>query len=564
MYWQWSIIAAAALLTSLAPREFRGTAQRPSAACLASTTNGDVQGIDNNTASCSFLGIPYAAPPTLTNRWKPPLPPTPWPDVRSATAASNCPSIQPNGALAGNEDCLQLNVWVKSLAPSTPAPVLVWFHTGGFIAASANFAGTRGQRLAEETGMIVVAPNYRLGPLGFLAHRAFESEGPEHPSAGNYGLLDQRAALEWVRANIANFGGDPNNITIGGSSAGGHSVGLHLVSPGSAGLFEGAIIQSAFPTSRAASRDEAFAQGDAFATRVGCTDPSQVLACMRGKTFAQVLSALPPYSLQPLEPVNQFFWWPHVDGLVIPDQPRTLFEQGAFHHVPTLLGTNRDEGWAFVTRSYPPPGPGPTAAQYESWVNTEFGAAAAQILDAYPVASFATPQHAMAKVIGDGQYVCETRRLADLIADGGLRGRGPHDNRGTGQRVKVPVYLYSYEYLLAEPTLPQVIHGAESNIIFGNNFGTQGGFPVNHVLDVADKAMHAITAGYWSRFVGTGDPNTTDEPEWPVYRKNHESHMVFDNAGAAAVVEHKDESCAFWSGFFFRSLLGDVTAATPL
>src|SRR5262245_53491849 len=345
MYWQWSIIVAAALITSLAPREFRGTAHRAPAACLASTTNGDVQGIDNNSASCSFLGIPYAAPPTLTNRWKPPLPAAPWaPDVRSATtAATPCPSIQATGPLT-NEDCLQLNVWVKNLAPSAPAPVLVWFHTGGFISASANFAGTRGQRLAEETGIIVVEPNYRPGPLGFLAHRVLENEDPEHPSAGNYGLLDQQAALQWVRANIANFGGDPNNFTIGGSSAGGHSVGLQLISPGSAGLFHGAIIQSAFPTSRAATRDEAFAQGDVFAARLGCTDPSLVLACLRSKTAAQLLTALPPFSLQVLEPVNQFFWWPTVDGLVIPDQPRTLFEQGDFHHVPTLLGTNRDEG----------------------------------------------------------------------------------------------------------------------------------------------------------------------------------------------------------------------------
>ena len=168
----------------------------------------------------------------------------------------------------------------------------------------------------------------------------------------------------------------------------------------------------------------------------------------------------------------------------------------------------------------------------------------------------------MARVVGDGQYVCETRRLADLIADGGLRGRGPHEDQGTGERVKMPVFLYSYEYVLAEPTLPQVIHGSESNIIFGNNFAA-GVFPVNHVLNAADLALHAITAGYWSRFVQTGDPNANQAPEWPVYRKNHESHMIFDNAGAAGAVEHKDESCAFWSGFSFRSLLGEVPAATP-
>ena len=554
MYWHWPIVAAA---FSLAAAIGISKPKSVSVPCLASTAAGDVQGVDNG-GSCSYLGIPYGGSTAGANRWMPPTPATPWaPVVRPVTSSPNCPSVQPNGSIVGIEDCLRLNIWVKSPV-SAPAPVLVWFHTGGFIAASANFGGTNGRILAEETGVIVVEPNYRLGPLGFLAHRALEVEDPARPSAGNYGLLDQRAALEWVRANIANFGGDPNNITIGGSSAGGHSVGLHLVSPGSAGLFEGAIIQSAFPTSRAASREEAFAQGDAFAARVGCTDPSQVLTCMRLKTQAQVLTALPGYSLQPLEPVNQFFWWPHVDGLVIPDQPRRLFEQGAFHHVPTLLGTNRDEGWAFVTRSYPA---GPTGAQYEAWVNNEFGSAASQILDAYPLATFATPHHAMSQVIGDGQYVCETRRLADLIADGGLRGRGPHEDHGTGQRVKMPVFLYSYEYSLAEPTLPQVIHGAESNIIFGNNY-TSTAFPLNHVLNAADLALHAIMAGYWSRFIGAGQPNADLILEWPDYRKNHESHMIFDG-GAIAGIERKDESCAFWAGFNFRTLLGDVPAATP-
>ena len=148
-------------------------------------------------------------------------------------------------SLSGSEDCLRLNVWVADPLPNGPAPVIVWLHTGAFTGASANFAGTNGRRVAEETGAVVVAPNYRLGPFGFLVHPALAAE-PEG-TAGNYGLLDQRAALRWVQENIAQFGGDPDNVTLAGTSAGGQSVGLHLVSPGSSGLFHRASSRAHIP-----------------------------------------------------------------------------------------------------------------------------------------------------------------------------------------------------------------------------------------------------------------------------------------------------------------------------
>ena len=135
--------------------------------------------------------------------------------------------------VVGNEDCLKLNIWTPNPAPTVPTPVIFWIHTGAFMAASANLVDSRGRNLAEQTGAIVVAANYRLGPLGFVGHSALTGEDPTYPSSGNYGLLDQRAAMIWVRDHIAAFGGDPNNVTIAGQSAGAHSVSLHLVSPGS-------------------------------------------------------------------------------------------------------------------------------------------------------------------------------------------------------------------------------------------------------------------------------------------------------------------------------------------
>jgi para-nitrobenzyl esterase len=339
------------------------TVHTRSTPCLTATAAGDVQGADRG-AVCSYLGVPYAAPPTGARRWTPPRPPDPWTTPRNVTApAAGCPATQlPAGTLAGAEDCLKMNIWTPNPAPDRLAPVLVWLHTGGFFGASSNFPSHNGERLAAERGVVVVAPNYRLGPLGFLAHPALGAEDPGHPASGNYGLMDQRAALAWVGENIAQFGGDPGNVTLAGTSAGADSVGLHLVSPGSLGLFHRAIVQSGSPTIRWPSRAEAESQGLEFASALGCIDPQSVPSCMRSKTFQQVLLALPQAAQQVTEPIGKTYWLPNVDGITIPDQPRSLFEQGAFQGVPTILGTNRDEGWgSFITRSFPS---GVDAAQY--------------------------------------------------------------------------------------------------------------------------------------------------------------------------------------------------------
>jgi para-nitrobenzyl esterase len=534
--------------------------------CFVTLPDGDVEGLDLG-ASCAFLGIPYVAPPTGDHRWEPPQPLAPWAPspLVAKTPPPNCPSIVlPAGTLTGNEDCLKLNVWVSDPPPPKPAPVIVWLHTGAFFGASANFPGTNGQKLAEETGVIVVAPNYRLGPFGFLAHRALAAED-RNGSSGNYGLLDQRAALVWVRDNIDQFGGDPHNVTLAGTSAGGASVGLHLVSPGSAGLFDRAIVQSAYPTSRWLSADEGAAQGDAFAAALGCTVPAQVVACMRSKSRNEVLTALVQGTQQVLAPANRVYWEPVVDGVVLPDQPRALFERGAFHRVPTIVGVNRDEGWgSFVTRSFPS---GVSLAQYEDWVRHEFGPHASSVLDLYPAATFPSPIEAMARVVGDAQFVCEATRLAGLI-----------------ERGRTPTYLYSYEYEIDELSVDHVIHGVESNIIFGNDY-----VPIlpPHVLDAADRALHATMSGYWTRFAGTGDPNRPrktwpshdltrdmkksrrdDVPmvRWPAFKhprgrgRGSEKYIIFDSAIRVGK-RLRAQQCELFEPLFLRSLLGTLPAS---
>jgi para-nitrobenzyl esterase len=446
----------------------------------------------------------------------------------ATTPPAMCPQINNAGQLVGSEDCLRLNIWTPDSWPSSAAPVIVWFHTGGFQQTSAGFAAHNGRRLAEERGVIVVAPNYRLGPFGFLAHPALEADAPAYPSSGNYGLLDQRAALAWVRDHIAAFGGDPDNVTVAGTSAGSLSVGLHLVSPGSAGLFHRALMQSGVASARWTSAAEAHAQGEALTAALGCTDPVQLLACIRGKSRDAVLRALPTGTDEVVE-TRRGRWGPVVDGLEIPAQPRDLYASGSFTRVPVIVGTNRDEGWVFVDRSFPA---GLTAEEYEAAVTREFGADAPAILMAYPPADFASPKEALASLVGDVEYVCEARRIARAI-----------------ERTHTPVYQYSFEYEVDGVAPDRVIHGLESNLVFGNNFG----LPSNYVLSTEDTDLFHAISGYWTRFASTGNPNADDDTvvPWPAMRasvgngRGDGRYLVLQEVIDQARRLHERE-CDFW------------------
>ncbi len=518
--------------------------------CLVTTTNGEVQGSDLG-ASCAFLGIPFAAPPVDNLRWKPPQPAAPWaPATLNATGGPACSNVNPPGSMTtgGSEDCLKLNIWTPDPAPASPAAVIVWIPPGAFQAASANVADSNGRKLAEQTGAIVVAANYRHGPFGFLGHRALTAEDPGYPSSGNYGFLDQRAALAWVRDHIAAFGGDPNNVAIVGQSAGGHSVSLHVVSPASAGYFGRAVMQSGSASTRLPTLADAEALGGRLALALGCTDPNQVLTCLRSKTRAEVLLAF-PNGQQEFAETARVAWSPVVDGLDIPDQPRTLYKNGTFNHVPIIIGATRDEGWVYVDRSFPA---GLTEAQYETAVATEFGVAdAAAILAKYPVADFASPKLALSRLTGDVEAVCEARRVARLV-----------------ERTGTPVYLYSFEREVDAVATDLVIHGLDRNFVFGNNFGPP---QPNYVLNADDLALFGAIAGYWTRFAAAGNPNQHkgEGLRWPIYKhpggqgRGADKYLILD----WPLREDKrlrEEHCDFWEPFFFWSIAnGPIPASHP-
>lgn len=543
-----SVVAIAVLIT----RDARVVAQTSS--CLATTASGDVQGLLRG-GTCTYRGVPYAAPPIGNLRWRPPQPPSPAPPgtFNATVAAPACRQINLAGEPFGSEDCLRLNIWTPAVTvPARGAPVLVFLHPGSFVAASSNFASIDGGRFAEQTGAIVVAPNYRIGPFGFLAHSALTLEDPNYRSSGNYGLADQRAALRWVRDNIRAFGGDPDNVTLAGTSAGAVSTGLHLVSPVSRGLFDRAIMQSGHASFRLNTAAEAEIQGDAFAAALGCTDRATVMACLRSKTQNEVLTALPLAGLtggfqQFSETPGRVLWGPVIDGLELPDQPRELNRRGLFSRVPVLLGTNRDDGWTFVDRSFPA---GLDALQYERAVRTEFGMDADAILRLYPAAAFPTPKDALARLTTDVEFVCEARRIARVMH---------HDG--------APVYLYSLEYAVDPVNPGRAFHGLENNLLFGNNFGA----PSNHVLTAADEALFRSMSTYWRQFAETGSPNHPGNPvQWPLFRPItvqspldpalSDRFLRFDRL----ITEDgylRDSPCNFWESFFFRSAVGAVPAS---
>jgi para-nitrobenzyl esterase len=500
----------------------RATAKTTQAdAAVVVTEDGPVRGTVGATVR-SFLAMPYAAPPVGDLRWRAPLPAARWHGLRDATEpAPYCPQLpSPYGRASTSEDCLYLNVFTPPRAnPGDRYPVMFWVHGGALLVGGS--AGYDPSRLVAK-GVVVVTINYRIGMLGFLAHPALTGESPEHAS-GNYGLMDQQAALRWVQRNIAHFGGDPRDVTIFGQSAGGLSVHSQLASPLAAGLFERAIVESGAYSLTQPSLAAAEAGGQAFATRAGCADQS--LTCLHDLPVSSLLAANTASTIVP-----------NVDGNVLTRSLGAAFASGQFNRVPVLEGSTHDEWRLFVASTEAATGAPLAADHYEAAIAATLGvsAATAHLLALiYPLSAYSSPSVALGALGTDAVFACNARRAVGSLAQ----------------------YVPTYQYEFNDPTAPMrffrgisfptgAYHASEIQYVFDTP-----GSPVPATLNADQAALADAIVTYWTDFAKTGDPNADSVPTWPTYGAAAEQFQSLELPAPVTsngfALDHK---CAVWGG----------------
>lgn len=482
------------------------------AACAATapvrTRSGWIQGSAED-GSTVYRGIPFAAPPVGRLRWRPPQPPFTWSGVRKADQfAPVCMQDHPwwtGGNTQVSEDCLYLNVWTPAPSPGAALPVMVWIYGGGFSSGSASMPIFDGAQLAKH-GVVVVTIAYRGGPMGFLALSALSAES-EHHVSGNYGLLDQLAALRWVQNNISAFGGDPHHVTIFGESAGAISVSILAASPLGRGLFQRAISESGgsfgptrtppAPGENIQTLRNAEREGVAFEKRLGVSS----LAQLRRLSAAAIQRA----STRPVE------FWPVLDGWVIPGDQFNLYQKGRYSDVPVLIGTNSDEGALF--------GAPPSRTDYLHSVQARFGPFATRVLQQYPATAAQWRQSSM-DLMRDAGFAWQTWVWARLQAKTG----------------RSKVYLYYFDHVPPRPadapwrSAKGAVHSEEIAYVFqyDQSPSLQWG--------PTDRLLSNEMSTYWTDFAKNGDPNGPGMPHWPAFTNSTPSVMHFTDAPHAGPV----------------------------
>jgi para-nitrobenzyl esterase len=478
------------------------------------TASGTVGGKEDSSVR-AFLGIPYAAPPVGDLRWKPPVPAAKWSGVRKATDfGPHCMQGNVYGDMTfhdsgASEDCLSLNVWVPAKPASAKLPVMVWIYGGGFAAGSTSEARQDGANLAQQ-GVIVVSMNYRLGVFGFFAHPELAKESP-HNAAGNYGLLDQTAALQWVHDNIAAFGGDPGNVTIFGESAGSFSVSAQMASPLAKGLFQKAIGESggAFFSSGLAF-DPLAVREEKDVKTVSAKLGVSTLSELRAIPAQKLLDAFAP----PQSP--GFDFEPDVDGYFLPEPVPAIFAAEKQNDVPLLAGWNRDEG-SYEVAFNPQK---PTAESMKTNAQKDFGDKAAEFLKLYPSDTDAQTLRSAQDFAGDKFIAFSTWAWMDAQSKTG----------------KQPIYRFRFDLgPPADPKGPQLgaYHSAEIEYVFGQLDSKAGiAWLPEH------RQLSAEMQKYWANFARTGDPNGPGLPKWPVYSAGDGWPVMYLGTTSAA---HKDD-----------------------
>src|ERR1700761_4577594 len=484
------------------------------AADVVHTEAGNVEGTDNaNSKIRIFRGIPYAAPPVGELRWKPPQHVQDWTGVRKAVEfGARCTQgrifsdmiFRDNGP---SEDCLYLNVWTPATSADARLPVMVWIYGGGFAAGAGSEPRQDGENLARK-GVVVVNFNYRLGIFGFFSHADLAKES-EHHASGNYGLLDQVAALEWVQKNIGAFGGDPGNVTIFGESAGSFSVSALMASPLSRNLFQRAIGESgaffgktltAKPLKDSEAADAKFAQ-TAFGT--------DSLKALREKPAGELLQAS-------LDEKKQIWFVPNIDGYFLSESPASIYESGKQAHVPLLAGWNADEGSYHSIFKDQKPSP----QAFEAWARKHFGDRASDVLRLYPAATDEEAKESAQALAGDQFIGYSTWKWINMQLKTG----------------RSAVYRYRFED--APP-------GANDE--HGESRGAYHSAEIEFVFDVLpsknlpwrpeDRKLSDEMATYWTNFAKRGDPNGEELVKWPPYNKQDDYQVMHLTVGSHAAPE---------------------------
>lgn len=541
----WVLAAAFVLSTAVLihpPAQTRaagGSDPRPSA--LVSTQEGPVRGVMNDPGTVEiFAGIPYAQPPVGDLRWRPPEPPAPRGEILLADRFSEVPvqststfssralsqlvDVPLEGTLLNpfpvSEDSLSLNIWRSTVRPSTALPVLVYIPGGGFATGSGALPLYDGEALASRGDVITVTINYRLGVLGFLSHPELAAESSFHAS-GNYGIQDQIASLEWVRDNIAAFGGDPERVTVAGESAGGESVCILGATPGAQGLVDGIIAGSGACMGTTGNTEN----GDQADTRQVAEDAGRRLSSELGGASIEEMRAMPVDRVLDAAESLGTHWRPTIDGHVLEKSPAQIYASGEQLDVPILVGSNADE--ASLARAGPPDA---DVDEYRAMVRRTYGSSnAASFLDLYPGT---TEDQVLTSLLQAETDKIMTRAMH----------RWAHLQSRTGSS---NAYLYYFSHIPPEKGLEEygAYHGAEVAYAY-DNLGADSDADYGD----SDYRLRDHMSAYWVSFAATGNPNAPGLPEWPTVAAATDQVMNFSD-GSTVVPHPRSEEIRFWEAY---------------